>query len=43
VVLSDFFYEGVSPPSAGWSLVLGMAVFVPVFLGIVAYRRRSQR
>lgn len=43
IQVSDLFYEGVTPPSAGWSLLLGIAISIPVFLGVVAFRRRRQR
>lgn len=43
VVTSTLFYNQVAPPSTGWLLLIGMAVFIPVFLGVVAVRRRGQR
>lgn len=43
VVTSTLFYNGVQPPSTGWVILLGMGVFLPVFIGVVALRRRGQR
>ncbi len=42
VVTSTIFYESVPAQSAGWSVLLGIAVFIPVFLGVVVVRRRSR-
>jgi hypothetical protein len=43
VVTSTIFYNQVQQPATGWALVLGMGVFIPVFLGVVAWRRRGER
>ncbi len=43
VVTSTLFYEEVQPLSVGWTILIGIGVFVPVFLGVVAFRRRGQR
>ncbi len=42
VVVSDLFYRETPGLSPGWTFLLGLAVFVPVFLGVVAVRRRRQ-
>ncbi len=43
VVTSTIFYNQVQEPATGWAILLGIGVFVPVFLGVVALRRRGQR
>jgi hypothetical protein len=43
VVTSTIFYNQVQQPPAGWAVLLGMGVFIPVFLGVVAWRRRGER
>jgi len=43
VVTSTIFYNQVQQPATGWALLLGMGIFIPVFLGIVAWRRRGER
>ncbi len=43
VVTSTLFYKEVTPLSTGWTILIGIGVFVPVFLGVVALRRRGQR
>ncbi len=40
---STIFYNQVSQPATGWVLLLGIGVFIPVFLGVVAFRRRGQQ
>jgi hypothetical protein len=42
VVTSTIFYNQVQQPAVGWTLLLGIGVFVPVFLVVVALRRRGQ-
>ncbi len=42
VVVSDLFYRETPSPSPGWTFLIGVAAFVPVFLGVVALRRRGQ-
>ncbi len=43
VVTSTIFYSQVQEPATGWTILLGIGVFVPVFIGVVALRRRGQR
>lgn len=43
VVTSTLFYTQVQEPSTGWTVLFGIGIFVPVFLGVVALRRRGQR
>lgn len=43
VVVSDLFYKQTPGLSTGWTFLLGLAVFVPVFFGVVALRRRRQQ
>ena len=43
VVTSTIFYSQVQEPATGWTILLGIGVFIPVFLGVVAWRRRGQR
>ena len=43
VVTSTIFYNQTSEPAVGWTVLLGVGVFIPVFLGVVALRRRGQR
>jgi len=42
VVTSTLFYSQVQAPATGWTILLGIGVFIPVFLGVVALRRRGQ-
>ena len=43
VVTSTIFYSQVQQPATGWALLLGIGIFIPVFLGVVAWRRRGER
>jgi len=43
VVTSTIFYNQVQQPAAGWAILLGIGIFIPVFLGVVAWRRRGER
>jgi len=43
VVTSTLFYNQVQEPATGWTILLGIGIFIPVFLGVVAWRRRGQR
>lgn len=43
VSTSTIFYNQAQPLSTGWVILLGMGVFIPVFIGVVAIRRRGQR
>lgn len=43
VVTSTLFYTQVQQPSTGWTVLFGIGIFIPVFLGVVALRRRGQR
>lgn len=43
VATSSIFYEQAAPLATGWILLLGMGIFLPVFIGVVAFRRRRQR
>jgi len=40
--VSEIFYRETAPLNTGWSVVIGIAVFVPVFLLTVALRRRER-
>lgn len=40
--VSEIFYRETTPLNMGWSVVIGIAVFVPVFLLTVALRRRER-
>lgn len=40
---STIFYNQTPPPATGWLILLGIGVFIPVFIGVVAVRRRGQR
>lgn len=42
VVVSDLFYRETPGLSPGWTFLIGVAAFIPVFLGVVALRRRGQ-
>ncbi len=42
VVASDLFYKGTAGLSTGWTVLIGIAIFVPVFLLTVALRRRGR-
>src|SRR6266704_1686707 len=39
-VVSSLFYRGTTPLSTAWTVVIGIAVFLPVLLLTVALRRR---
>lgn len=43
VQTSTLFYNQATPPASGWLALLAIGVFIPVFLGVVAVRRRGQR
>jgi uncharacterized membrane protein len=43
VQTSTLFYNQQTPPASGWLALLGIGIFIPVFLGVVAVRRRGQR
>ncbi len=43
VATSTVFYNQPSPPATGWVVLLGIGIFIPVFIGVVAIRRRGQR
>ncbi len=43
VVTTTIFYSQVQPTAPGWAVLLGIGVFIPVFLGVVAFRRRGER
>ncbi len=43
VVTATIFYSQVQPTAPGWAILLGIGVFIPVFLGVVAWRRRGER
>lgn len=43
VQTSTIFYNQTPQPAVGWLVLLGIGVFLPVFLGVVALRRRSER
>ncbi len=43
VVTSTLFYSQVQEPATGWTILFGIGVFIPVFIGVVALRRRGQR
>ncbi len=43
VQTSTIFYNQSAPPASGWLALLAIGVFFPVFLGVVALRRRGQR
>lgn len=43
VASSSIFYDQAPPLATGWILILGMGIFIPVFIGVVAFRRRRQR
>ena len=43
VATSTLFYNQAVPPAPGWIILVGLAVFLPVLLGMVALRRRGQR
>ena len=42
VVTSTLFYNQVQPTAPGWAILLGIAIFVLVFMLVVALRRRGQ-
>lgn len=42
VVTSTIFYSQVEQPAMGWAILLGIGVFIPVFLGVAAARRRGE-
>jgi len=41
-VVSSLFYRGTAPLSTAWTVVIGIAVFLPVLLLTVALRRRQR-
>lgn len=41
-VVSSLFYRGTAPLSIAWTVLIGIGVFVPVFLVTVALRRRQR-
>lgn len=41
-VLSDLFYKSTPGLSTGWTILIGIGVFVPVFLATAALRRRGR-
>jgi hypothetical protein len=43
VVFSELFYKGTSSLSTGWTILIGIGVFVPVFLVTAGLRRRGRR
>ncbi len=43
VATSTIFYNQSAPLATGWVLLLGIGVFIPVFLVVVAVRRRGER
>ncbi len=43
VATSSLFYNQAQPPAVGWAILLGIGIFLPVFIGVVALRRRGQR
>lgn len=43
VITTTIFYSQVQSPAPGWAILLGIGVFIPVFLGVVAFRRRGER
>ncbi len=43
VQTSTIIYNQAAPPAPGWLVLLGIGVFLPVFLGVVALRRRGQK
>ncbi len=42
VVVSSLFYRGTAPLSTGWTVLIGIAVFVPVLIVTIGLRRRQQ-
>ncbi len=42
VVVSSLFYRGTAPLSTGWTVFIGIAVFVPVLIVTVGLRRRQR-
>ena len=43
VVSTTIFYNQVQANAPGWAFLLGIGIFIPVFLGVVALRRRGER
>jgi len=41
-VVSQLFYKGTPPLSTGWTVLIGIGVFIPAFLVTVAMRRRGR-
>ncbi len=41
-VASDLFYRGTPGLSTGWTVVIAIAVFLPVLIGTIALRRRQR-
>jgi len=42
VVASELFYKGTPGLSTGWTVLIGIAIFIPVFFVTVALRRRGR-
>lgn len=42
VAVSDLFYRGTPPLGTGWTILIGIAVFLPVLLVTIAVRRRHR-
>ena len=43
VVLSELFYKGTPSLSTGWTILIGIGVFIPVFLVTAVLRRGRER
>jgi len=41
-VVSQLFYKGTPPLSTGWTVLIGIAVFLPVLIATIALRRRQR-
>jgi hypothetical protein len=42
VVVSSLFYRGTAPLSTGWTVLIGIAVFLPVLIVTIGVRRRQR-
>ena len=42
LVVSDLFYRGTTALSTGWTILIGIAIFLPVLLVTIALRRRKR-
>ncbi len=42
VAVSDLFYRGTAPLGTGWTILIGIAVFLPVLLVTIGLRRRKR-